>query len=263
MIRISSAFSSLFVVAALGACVPANEVTTRAELDPLGFRDNPTATVVEIQADALANMGDQLVRDTMVRRSANSALIDCGLAIFTPGRKPACGIGAERRAMFGRDRSGSVELVPAVTLVDSIQDMSGQMDTLETGLPDLLAAQNAALDDLNLRRDAGTIAQADYETQVAAIAQTRSRIDAALAETAAQAEQANLNMQTASNRGQAGLGWHLSATAQIAQEAEFARTQIGLLEQAVDAPEEVVASNVASYAPAFPIMALPRSGEYR
>ncbi|MFL4469501.1 hypothetical protein ACERZ8_06320 [Tateyamaria armeniaca] len=238
-------------------------MTTRAELDPLNFRDGQSLTVVEVQADALNNMADQLARDTRVRRASNSAIIACGRAIFTPGRSAACGFGAERRGLFGQDRTEPVELVPAVALVDSIQDMTGQMDTLETGLPAMIVEQDAKLAELNQRRAEGAVSQAEFDMEVAQINRTRARIADALAVTAAQAEQANINMQTASRRGQVGLGWHLSATAQLAQEAKVARAQLGLLEGPAPAPQDYVASNLNAYASDAAITHVPRSGEFR
>ncbi|WP_299728866.1 hypothetical protein [uncultured Tateyamaria sp.] len=252
MKRISILLSSLSVVAVVGACGPANEITTRAAQDPLSFRQGPSMSVVEVQADALNHMADQLVLDSKVRGSFNSALVDCGLAILTPGKRPVCG-----------RNSGSVELVPAVALVDNIQDMHGQMDTLEVGLPDMIAAQDARLADLEARRIAGAVSEAQYDEEVAAINRTRTRIAESLALTAAQAERAQSNMQTASARGQVGLGWHLNATAQLARDVNGARAQLGLLDAPVPVSGDYVASNVPVFAAASPITHRPRSGELR
>ena len=262
MKRIPILFSSLSMMAILGACAPANEITTRAELDPLGFREDPNATAIEIQADALQQMTNQLAQDSALPRAYNSALVSCGVAIFAPAKATGCKLGGERRAMFGRDRG--VELVPAVALVDNIQDISGQLDAVETGLPELIAQQDAELTDLNARRDAGVVSESAFNAEVAAINQIRTRLDAALALTATQAEQANFNIQTASQRGQAGLDWHLSATAELAREAEIARAQLGLLEQAAPpVVEDYVASSGPTYASADDLSFLPRPGELR
>ena len=262
MKRIPILFSSLSMMAILGACAPANEITTRAELDPLGFREDPNATAIEIQADALQQMANQLAQDSALPRAYNSALVSCGVAIFAPAKATGCKLGGERRAMFGRDRG--VELVPAVALVDNIQDISGQLDAVETGLPELIAQQDAELTDLNARRDAGVVSVSAFNAEVAAINQIRTRLDAARALTATQAEQANFNIQTASQRGQAGLDWHLSATAELAREAEIARAQLGLLEHAAPTVvEDYVASSGPTYASADDLSFLPRPGELR
>lgn len=252
MKRSSILLSSLFVVSVVGACAPANEITTRAELDPLDFRQGQSMSVVEIQADALTNMADQLALESRVRGAFNSALVDCGLAILTPGKRPVCGRGG-----------GSGELVPAVALVDSIQDMKGQMDTLEVGLPELIAEQDARLAELEALRAAGSVSQVQYDEEVAAITLSRARIGAALSATAEQAERARANMQTASARGQMGLGWHLSATTQLVQDAKGVHAQLALGDLPVQVREEYVASNAPVYSTAVPIRHRPRSGELR
>lgn len=261
MKRIPILFSSLSVMAIVGACAPANEITTRAELDPLSFRENPNASAIEIQADALQKMTDQLAQDSALPRAYNSALVSCGVAIFAPAKAAGCNLGGERRAMLGSDRE--VELVPAVALVDNIQDISGQMDAVETGLPALIAEQDAELADLSARRDAGVVSESTFNAEVAAINEIRTRLDSALALTATQAEQANFNMQTASERGQVGLDWHLSATAELAREAQVARAQLGLLEQSAPVVQDFVASSAPVYVSAEHLSFRPRPGELR
>ncbi|MEM6371988.1 MAG: SHOCT domain-containing protein [Pseudomonadota bacterium] len=263
MMRFKTLIPSLCVVAVLGACAPANEISTRANLDPLGFREDPNLTVVEIQADALNQMADQLVQDTYVRSAANSGLIACGRAIFTSERNSVCGFGADSRGLFGRGSPLPVELVPATALVDDIQDMHTQLDTLETALPELLAEQDAALEDLTTRRDAGALSQAEYDAQLAVIEGTRTRISTALALTSEQATQANGQLQRASSRGQTGLDWHLNAVAQLALETDLVRAQLPVAEAGDTPGVEFVASNVPTYSAAVPITHVPRSGEFR
>ncbi|MEL6806500.1 MAG: hypothetical protein AAFO97_01865 [Pseudomonadota bacterium] len=263
MKRITILFSSLSVMAIVGACGPANEITARAALDPLSFRENPNATAIEIQADALQQMTDQLAQDSSLPRAYNSALVSCGVAIFAPAKGTGCNFGGERRAMLWSGREREVELVPAVALVDDIQDISGQLDAVETSLPALIARQDDALADLTARRDAGVVSEAAFNAEIAAIKQVRTRVDAALAATATQAEQANFNMQTASQRGQSGLDWHLSATAELAREAQVARAQLGLLEQTAPVVQDYVASNAPVFVSADQLTFLPRPGELR
>lgn len=238
MKRISILLSSLSVVSVVGACAPTTQIATRAETAPLSFQQGPSLNAVEDQAVTLNLMADELVFRSTVEGGANAGIFACGIATLWNGAQ-SCAVGAAAGAatggFFGRatDRRATddpAEMVSAAALVQSIRGMNGQMDMLEVSLPDLLAQQDAELTDLELRRDVGSMSQAEYEQSVFAISQSRARIAHALTLTEEQAKQANYNMQIAGSQGQDGLGWHLSATAQLAREASSVRSLIAPLE---------------------------------
>ena len=244
--RVVKLFSSLSVIAVLGACGTSGQDTTRDFSEPMSFQQ-PAAEIVlaEDQARMLNRMADQLVRRSTVRGAATGTVIGCGVAVVTAGNARGCAVsaasGGALGALFGRskgqrDVDARVELISANELVRSIRGMNQQMDALEVSLPELLAEQDAELSDLEIRRDAGVLTVADYEAGVDTIRQSRARIAEALILTSEQSKQANFNMQKAAQDGQNGLDWHLSATAQLAREAESARSTISLLDGGLPAP---------------------------
>lgn len=243
MKRIPILFSSLSVIAVVGACAPASQVTTRADTTPLSFQQSPELNSVEEQAVALNHMADQLVYRSTVQGAASGAIISCGVASLWGGAR-SCAVGAAAggaaggflgRAFGKRDVDTRVELVSADALVKSIRGMNGQMDALQISLPELIAEQDAELSDMKMRRDVGALSQTEYEQGVFTISQSRARIAHALTLTEEQAKQANFNMQNVGEQGQDGLDWHLSATAQLAREANSARSMISPLELPVGA----------------------------
>lgn len=230
--------SSISIVVLLGACSAPFEATTRSSADLLNFEQSSDAKLIEDQADALNRMADQLVRRSTVGAARTGALVTCGVAVATAGNPQSCVVGAAvggvTGAVIGRAQGEAevqnrVELVSADALVRSIRGMNSQMDALELGLPELLAEQNAEFRDLEIRRDVGAVTPKDYNRGVAAIQASRARIAEALTLTITQAEQARLNLQSATEQGQSGLEWHLGATAQLAQEAHSARSMISPL----------------------------------
>ncbi|WP_299146117.1 hypothetical protein [uncultured Tateyamaria sp.] len=229
---------ALALMAALAACAPGAQDTTRLDTSLLtASATDVDAAEIEDQAEALNRMARDLVRRSTAKSAAQGALVGCGIAVVTnaPNRcVTGAAAGAATGAIVGHTRgkrevTKRVELVSANALVRSVRGMNGQMDTLQLSLPDLLAEQDAELQDLKIRRDAQALSQADYETSVDAIRQSRARIAEALTATIRNAEQAHANLEDATRQGQDGLDWHLSATSQLAREAHSARSSISLL----------------------------------
>jgi len=234
----TSFFSSLAVVALLGACAPSAQDTTRLQTPLLSSAaQDVDAAQIEDQAEALNRMARDLVRRSTAKSAAQGALVGCGIAVVTSAPKScvtAAAAGGVTGAVVGhakgkREVAKRVELVSANALVRSVRGMNGQMDTLQLSLPELLAEQDAELRDLKLRRDTQALTDAEYETGVDAIRQSRARIAQALTATIHNAETAHANLQDATRQGQDGLDWHLSATSQLAREAHSARSSISLL----------------------------------
>ena len=259
--RFSAFLSSLGAVAVLGACSSAfpTQQATRAAADPLSFHQSADAVLIEEQSKALNSMADQLVRRSTIGSASTGALITCGIAVATSGGVESCvtgaAVGGAAGAVVGaaqgnREVADRVELVSADALVRSIRGMNGQMDALELSLPDLLAEQDAEFRDLEMRRDAGAVTPQEYNERVNAILGSRARLTEALTLTIAQVEQAQSNIEGAASQGQSGLDWHLSATAQLAREANSARSMISPLGRlTAAAPLQTALDPVASVEP--------------
>ncbi len=189
--RYSTLLSSLSLVAVLGGCAIVAQDTTRSSTDPLSFVQTPQSARIEGHALALTRLGDQLVR----------------------------------RSTVGADQA-SDGLLSQNELERSIDGMNTVMANLEHGL----AEQDAALAELERSRSAREISRRKYKRNVEAINESRARIAQALAMTAAQAERATLNMQSATQLGQTGLEDYVVATSQIATGAQAFRTKIAPVE---------------------------------
>ena len=248
--RYTALFSSLSVVAVVGACAPISQITTRADTNPLTFQSDATTAAIEDQAVALNRMADQLVRRSTMRGVASGAAVACGLAVVSAGSAQSCAVSAAAGAVAGgligrqvgeNGVEARVELVSADAVVRSIRGMNNQMDAIEITLPELIAEQDAELTDLEMRRELSVISRSEYKKGVSAITDSRTRIAESLTLTVAQAEQANFNLQKAGEQGQDGLDWHLSATAQLAREADSARSLISPLSPLTVSEADLVA----------------------
>ena len=250
MMRYSALFSSLSIVAVMGACAPISQITTRANTNPLTFQSNINSDAIEDQAVALNRMADQLVWRSTARGAVSGAAVACSLAAVSVGSPESCAVSAAAGmvagGLIGRQTGedgveARVELVSADALVRSIRGMNGQMDAIEITLPELMAEQDAELADLDMRRELGVVSRSEYKKAVSAITDSRARIAESLTLTVAQAEQANFNLQKAGQQGQDGLDWHLSATAQLAREADSARSLISPLSLLILSEADLVA----------------------
>lgn len=260
--RFPALLSSFAVAAVLGGCGVVPHGTTRSNVDPLSFAQTSDAGLIADQAVALNLMADQLVRRSTVRGAVTGAVVSCGLAAVSVGSVQSCVVGAAAGGAAGaaigqaagqRDVEQRVELVSANALVRSIRGMNGQMSALQSGLPELLAEQDAELVDLKTRRSVGAISRKQYEQGVANIRDSRAMIAEALSLTITKTELASANMAGLATQGQSGLDWHLSATNELAREAHSARARITPL-------------TVVSASQTFdqgPLSAPPRSGELR
>ena len=103
------------------------------------------------------------------------------------------------------------------------------MELVKASLPARLAAQEAALSDLEVQRATGAIDAATYTAARAGIAAERRALAGALIYTENNAKKASANLQAAQRAGQSGLNWHISATSKLSTEASSARSSISLL----------------------------------
>ena len=102
------------------------------------------------------------------------------------------------------------------------------MDVVSRDLPQLLKQQDAELASLNAKMTSGQIIEDQFAHHFQLIKANRVQLAEALSLSAAQANEAHRNLQSAQAKGQTGLDWHLSATKNLAQDATSARSAISL-----------------------------------
>ena len=142
------------------------------------------------------------------------AAVGCGLAVVSAGNAQRCVVGALPGGAVGaivgrqtgnRQIAKRIELVNPNQLVRSIRKTNDTMETITGSLPQLLAAQDRELDALSLKRDLGTLSQADYDTRYIEIKTNRVNLAQSLTLSSKQATLAGDNLEHAASQGQTGL----------------------------------------------------------
>lgn len=189
------------------------------------------------QTASLEILMRDIVRKSTRKGMVTGAAVGCGLVVLSASNAKNCVAGALVSGAAGaaighaagkKEVARRVELVSANSLTKSIRKTNDQMDSIAIDLPHTLAAQDIELAALARQRDRGEISQATYQARLDAVRADRRALTEALSLTAAQANLATANLETAASRGQTGLDWHLSATKQLARNVESARSQITL-----------------------------------
>jgi hypothetical protein len=205
----------------------------------LSFADTAQQeNLVSQQANALNDLSHFILRASKIKCMKVGAAVGCGLALVSAGNARRCVVGALAGGAAGaiagrqtgkRQIAKRVELVNPNQLVRSIRKTNDTMETLTGSLPQLLAAQDRELDALSLKRDMGTLSQADYEKRYSEIKSSRADLAQSLTLSSKQANLAGDNLEHAASQGQTGLEWHFGAAQNIAEQAESARSSISLL----------------------------------
>ena len=195
-------------------------------------------TQMSAQTEALSNMTRDIVRKSTVKGAAIGALAGCGLVLISSANAKNCVTGAITGGVVGalvgtaagnKQAAKHVELVSPSALVRSIGKADDKMDAVTRDLPTLLAQQDTEISNLNVKMKNGQITQDQYAHRFEVIKANREQLAKALSLSAAQANEAHRNLQSAQSEGQTGLDWHLSATENLARDATSARSAITLL----------------------------------
>lgn len=193
---------------------------------------------VASQAQALTQMSAQIIRKSTGKGAAIGALAGCGMVLLSAANAKNCLTGAAAGAVVGavvghangqKQVAKRVELVSPSALVKSIGKANDEMEALTLDLPTVLAQQDAEIASLTRQLESGRIDTTIYAARTEQIRGTRAQIAEALTLTAAQANEANRNLQGAAAQGQTGLDWHMNATSALAKNAMSARASISLL----------------------------------
>jgi hypothetical protein len=238
--RFSNVLLSGSIVLSLAGCMQSKEPMFSSR----GIASEKSAgaliqeTQMSAQTEALSNMTRDIVRKSTVKGAAIGALAGCGLAIISAANAKNCvasaltggAVGALVGNAAGKTHAAKrVELVSPSALVRSIGKADDKMDAVTRDLPTLLAQQDTEISNLNVKMKNGQITQDQYAHRFEVIKANREQLAKALSLSAAQANEAHRNLQSAQSEGQTGLDWHLSATENLARDATSARSAITLL----------------------------------
>ena len=225
------------VVLTLTACGPSpSSHSSRLDGAPLSFAAQPAQ--VDDQVSALTELSRRIVVQSTNKGAPLGAATGCGLAVISVGSASNClaaaAIGGAGGAVVGhvkgkRKVARQVDAVSPSTVVRTLRKTNAQMELVKASLPARLAAQEAALSDLEMQRATGAIDAATYTAARAGIAAERRALAGALIDTENNAKKASANLQAAQRAGQSGLDWHISATSKLSTEASSARSSILLL----------------------------------
>jgi len=190
------------------------------------------------QTQALNSMTRDIIRKSTIKGAAVGAIAGCGLVVLSASNAKNCvsgalmggAIGAIAGSANGKKQTAKrVELVSPSALVRSIGKADDRMESVSRDLPNMLKQQDAELATLNNKMKSGQITEAQFAHRFEVIKANRAQLAEALSLSAAQANEAHRNLQSAQTKGQTGLDWHLSATRNLAREAMSARSAITLL----------------------------------
>lgn len=222
------------------ACTQAGpQAPTRLETSPLGFHasvlssDGMTEQARELNAHANA-----IVRASTLKGAMIGAAVGCGLGVLTASNAssciPAAAVGAAGGAVIGnaagkREVQRRVKLASPNALVRNLRKANGNLASIQSSLPDLLAAQDAELSRLSLSFAAGQVSKENHDKKAEAIRRDRAKLAEALMTTAQQSQKAAANLRAAAQAGHTGLDWHIGATEKLARDALSSRSNITLL----------------------------------
>lgn len=190
------------------------------------------------QAKALQDISRRVVAQTTLKGAGVGAAMGCGMVLVSAGNTQNCLSGAAAGAVGGaligravgkRKVAREIAAISPSAVVRTLRQSSEQMALVQRSLPARLAAQEAALSQLDLQRATGAIDAATYVSSRAAIASERQSIAVALLQTQTNAARAANNLRAAKEKGQTGLDWHIGAASKLSQEAGSARSNISLL----------------------------------
>ena len=199
---------------------------------------NQDQAILAEQTAALDQMMAEIVRNSTIKHAAVGAAVGCGIAVVSSGGASSClgaaAAGGIAGAVTGhiagnRDVARRIELVSANALVRSIRKSNNQLGDIKTDLPNLLARQDAELKSLHGLKAAGAINADVYNARLSDIRASRAELAEALMMSSQQARTASANLRAATEQGQSGLEWHISAVDQMEREALSARSSISLL----------------------------------
>lgn len=229
------------IALSMSGCVSSNEPmfsSRGAAPDQITLANATSETQMQQQTAALNNMTRDIIRKSTINGAAIGAVAGCGLILLSPGNAKNCMTGALAGGVVGaavgaakgkKQAAKRVELVSPSALVRSIGKADDRMDVVSRDLPQLLAQQDTELAQLNSKMKSGKITEAQYAQRFEVIKANREQLAEALSLSAAQANEAHRNLQSAQSQGQTGLDWHLSATRNLARDATSARSAISLL----------------------------------
>ena len=226
----------------LSGCVPSSTepmFSSRGTANTQISTMNATKEVhLQEQTAALGNMTRDIIRKSTMKGAAIGAVAGCGLVLLSSSNAQNCvtgaltggAIGALAGAASGKKQAVKrVELVSPSALVRSISKADDRMDVVTRDLPGLLSEQDNELKMLNNNLKNGAITHTQFTHRFEVIKVNRAQLAEALSLSAAQANEAHRNLQSAKAKGQTGLEWHLHSTKNLAQEATSARSAISLL----------------------------------
>lgn len=232
---------SALVTASLAGCMKTNDAVisssgmSKAQASRLATTQE---AALSEQAVALRHMTQDIIRKSTTRGMAIGAVAGCGLALVSASNAKNCvtaavaggAVGALAGHAQGKKQAVKrVELVSPSALVRSIAKANDKMEVVSQDLPNLLAQQDTDLAALNQQMAQGQITEAEFAHRFEVIKANRAQLAEALSLSAAQANEAHRNLQSAASQGQTGLDWHLHATKKLAREATSARSAISLL----------------------------------
>lgn len=215
------------------------QAPTRLETNPLGFHGSVLASDgMTEQARALNAHANAIVRASTLKGAVIGAAVGCGLSVLSASSAGNCitsaAVGAAGGAVIGniagkKDVKRRVTLASPNALVRNLRKANDNLASIQTSLPDLLAAQDAELNRLSLSFAAGQVSKQAHDTRVKAIRDDRAKLAEALLMTAQQSQKAATNLRAAAQAGHSGLDWHISATDQLARDSLSSRSSINLL----------------------------------
>ena len=238
--RTSRFIASALLALSVSGCVSSSEpmFSSRGAAPEQVSDLNATNEIqMQEQTNALNKMTRNIIRKSTVNGAAVGAVAGCGLVLLSPGNAKNCVTGALAGGVVGaavgaaqgkKQAAKRVELVSPSALFHSIRKVDDRMDVVSRDLPQLLKQQDAELASLNAKMTSGQITEDQFAHHFQLIKANRVQLAEALSLSAAQANEAHRNLQSAQAKGQTGLDWHLSATKNLAQDATSARSAISL-----------------------------------
>lgn len=212
---------------------------TRLETNPLGFHGSVLASDgMTEQARELNAHANAIVRASTLKGAAIGAAVGCGLGVLTGSNASNCltsaAVGAAGGAIIGnmagkKDVKRRVTMASPNALVRNLRKANDNLASIQSSLPDLLAAQDAELNHLSLSFAAGQVSKETHDMRVNAIREDRAKLAEALLMTAQQSKKAATNLRAAAQAGHSGLDWHIGATDQLARDSLSSRSSITLL----------------------------------
>ncbi|WP_298679380.1 hypothetical protein [uncultured Lentibacter sp.] len=236
---VQPALLALMACTALAGCATPPDTATRAQTAPLdtAFASTEYSALTE-QARSLNRMADDLLRESTGRGAALGAAVGCGLGLVSKGNAQRCLAGAVTGGTVGavmgqahgqRKLAQRLEKVSRDDMAGALRAADTQLETLQNNLPALLQRQDAELKALQARHAAGTISQAEHDSRISQIRDSRAALAHALTNSAEKARAAADNLGRAAAKGQSGLIWHIGAAKQLEEQSLSTRSAITLL----------------------------------